>query len=36
LRHLLEIKAPLGGAADHGYSEALYLRCTWCFSWEFI
>lgn len=25
LRHLLEVKAPLGGAADHGYSEALYL-----------
>ncbi len=26
LRHLLEIKAPLIGAADHGYSEALYLE----------
>ncbi len=26
LRHLLEIKVPLGGAADHGYSEALYLN----------
>lgn len=26
LRHLLEIKTPLGGAADHGYSEALYLN----------
>ena len=26
LRHLIEIQAPLGGAADHGYSEALYLN----------
>lgn len=26
LRHLLEIKVQLGGAADHGYSEALYLN----------
>lgn len=26
LRHLLEIKAPLVGGADHGYSEALYLN----------
>lgn len=26
LRHLLEIKAPLIGASDHGYSEALYLH----------
>ncbi|MGX7025076.1 VOC family protein [Vagococcus hydrophili] len=26
LRHLLAIKAPLIGASDHGYSEALYLQ----------
>lgn len=26
LRHLLEVKAPLIGASDHGYSEALYLQ----------
>lgn len=26
LRHLIEIKAPLIGASDHGYSEALYLQ----------
>lgn len=26
LRHLIERQAPLGGAADHGYSEALYLN----------
>ncbi|MDT2834617.1 VOC family protein [Vagococcus carniphilus] len=26
LRHLIEIKAPLIGAADHGYSEAIYLE----------
>ena len=26
LRHLIAKQAPLGGAADHGYSEALYLN----------
>lgn len=26
LRHFLEVKAPLIGASDHGYSEALYLQ----------
>lgn len=26
LRHLIEIKAPIEGAANHGYSEALYLH----------
>lgn len=26
LRHLIEIKTPLIGAADHGYSEAIYLE----------
>lgn len=26
LRHLLAIKAPLEGASDHGYSEAIYLQ----------